>query len=258
MPPLFILRLHGDRVLSVSTPANATLAPRSSSAARELALLAATAPEDACIAWFDERLEPFLSDPAGWPDLLRNPLELLHLSCFQRCDRMVGSLGLVDFYSCFLLPGPTDRRYATWLVSPMAGIAKASLFRAGGFDGTRRSWTLALFDFGYRAMRHGLLPYSEPKLLRESIWPSVQEELERPLSPGQVAMLIRRMLGRKWVLFWLAAEAIYHQRFRGRAATHALLARPPPKADLAAFRRLHDATGHQSTPTPSFSEPGTK
>jgi hypothetical protein len=174
------------------------------SAARELNRLARAHP-DAWIAWYDRRLEPWLSDPESWPGLARHDLEVLHLGCFQRTDLIAGSLGLVDFDSPWLLPGPRDRRFATWLISPAAGIAKAAAVRAVAPD---RTGSLAgfLFELGVRGVRHGLSPVSEPALLQGP----VSEELwdRTPLSDDDLARLIRLGYGRKWLGFWLLARRL--------------------------------------------------
>ncbi|MFP5284199.1 MAG: hypothetical protein ACLGI9_00510, partial [Thermoanaerobaculia bacterium] len=151
----------------VRLPLDGRLSP-----ARELNRLARAHP-DAWIAWYDRRLEPWLSDPESWPGLARHDLEVLHLGCFQRTDLVAGSLGLVDFDSPWLLPGPRDRRFATWLISPAAGLARAAAIRAVSPD---RTGSLAgfLFELGLRGIRHGLSPVSEPALLEspvpEELW----------------------------------------------------------------------------------------
>lgn len=174
------------------------------SAARELSRLARAHP-DAWIAWYDRRLEPWLSDPTSWPGLARHGLEVLHVGCFQRTDLLAGSLGLVDFDSPWLLPGPRDRRFATWLISPAAGIAQAAAIRALAPD---RTGSLAgfLFDLGLRGVRSGLSPVSEPALLAGSVPEEVWDRT--PLSDDDLARLIRRGYGRKWLGFWLLARRL--------------------------------------------------
>ncbi len=236
-----LLRVRGDRALTVSIQQGNSrqdvpaVFPRAAAEFGRLLELR----DIAHIAWLDERIEPYVQSPAAWSGLLTQPLEVLHLSCFQRCDRMVGSLGLVDFSSCFLLPGPTDRRFVTWLLSPMAGMGRADLFRACGFAGTFRSFGLALFDAGYRGIQWGMCPYSEPALWSAPAPAECLAPLQVPLAPGETAVLIRRMLGRKWVLFWLLGRLLFDRRLSLVAAARGLLARGAPGVDADAIQRLH-------------------
>lgn len=219
------LRLDGDR---------AERAP----AAEELARLARSHP-DAWIAWYDRRLEPWLSDPASWPGLARHDLEVLHLGCFQRTDLLAGSLGFVDFDSPWLLPGPWDRRFATWLISPAAGMARAAALRAVTPD-TSGSLAAFLFDFGIRGVRHGLSPCSEPALLAGDV---PGELWDRPPFPeDDLARLIRRGYGRRWLGFWLLARRISERKLSPAtvgAALRAWTAEEPSPVDEAALAGLH-------------------
>lgn len=162
------------------------------------------AQSEGCVAWYDPRLEPWLRDPATWPELMRHPLEVLHLGCFQRTDLAVRDLGRIDFDSPFLLPGPTDRRYPTWLVAPAGGIASAALVRALGLD-PRLGLAAALLDLGRRAQREGLFLYSEPALLARPAPEDVRFELDR----RELAALIARGYGRQWLGFWALAGALF-------------------------------------------------
>lgn len=198
------------------------IVPETQSATGEIIRLAGKFPE-AYIAWFDERIEPFLSDIREWPGLVRHPLEILHLSCFQRCDLMVESLGLVDFDSPFLLPGPTDRRYPTWLISPIGGVGLASALWAVGLDARFKDFAAALFDLGYRGMQQGLCPYSEPGLLRREVPADILSGLREPLSDTGLALLIRRCFGRKWVLFWTVGRGLFRQSWPWKEALRASL-----------------------------------
>ncbi|HWM90791.1 MAG TPA: glycosyltransferase [Thermoanaerobaculia bacterium] len=208
------------------------------SPARELNRLARAHP-DAWIAWYDRRLEPWLSDPASWPGLARHDLEVLHLGCFQRTDLVAGSLGLVDFDSPWLLPGPRDRRFATWLISPAAGIARAAAIRAVAPD---RTGSLAgfLFELGLRGIRHGLSPVSEPALLAGSVPEEVWDRM--PLSDDDLARLIRRGYGRKWLGFWLLARRLSEGKLSPAtvgAALRAWMAKEPGRE--AVLAALHPA-----------------
>lgn len=242
MAPLFTLTLHGDRVTAVATPDVASTPCTGTPAVSELARLCREARPGQWLAWYDERLEPYLSAPASWPERVQQPLELLHLGCCQRTDLMAGSLGLVDFSSPYLLPGPTDRRFTTWLVAPAAGIVRADLLHACGFDGRLRSLPLALWDAAYRGMAWGLCPYSEPRLLATQPPAGLWRELRRDLSHAETAVLIRRMLGRKWVLFWLLARVLFDKRLHPCAGLRGLLARKPPAIERETFARLHQET----------------
>jgi hypothetical protein len=210
------------------------------SPARELARLAWAHP-DAWIAWYDRRLEPWLFDPETWPGLARHELEVLHLGCFQRTDLLAASLGLVDFDSPWLLRGPRDRRFATWLISPAAGVARAAALRAVGPDRTG-SLAAFLFELGARGVRHGLSPVSEPALLRA---PVPEEAWDRaPLSDDDLARLIRRAYGGRWLGFWLLARLASERHLSPAtvgAALRAWMAKEPRRVDEPALARLHPA-----------------
>jgi hypothetical protein len=215
------LRLEGDR-----------------GAAREIVRLAEAHP-GAWIAWYDQRLEPWLSDPASWPALARHGLEVLHLGCFQRTDLVAGSLGFVDFDSPWLLPGPTDRRFDTWLISPAAGLVRAAAVRALAPDARWKSLAGFLFDLGGRGIRHGLFPCSEPALLRGPVPEEVWAALRTPLSASDLALLIRRGHGRRWLGFWLLARLIFHRRLPVAAALRGWLAAEPGRTDEETLAGLH-------------------
>ena len=195
----------------------------------------------AYLAWHDVRLAPFLSDVCAWHGLLRHPLELLHLSCFQRCDLMVNSVGFVDHDSPFLLAGPTDRRYPTWLISPMCGIGHAATFKAGAFDPSLGSFSLAILAFGLRAIQFGLCPYSEPGLLARPVPSQLIGEFSNPLPAREIAKLIKVGYGRRWVLFWLACNLLFKRSLPLLSLPKALAASSPQTmlGNTAEQMRLH-------------------
>ena len=204
-------------------------------AAQELFRLA---PGEGHVAWYDRRLEPYLCDPATWPELVRHPLEVLHLGCLQRTDLAVSDLGRVDFDSPFLLPGPEDRRYPTWLVAPAGGITSAALFRALGFE-PRPGFAASLFDFGRQAQREGLWLYSDPALLARPVPEDIAKALRFELSRRELAVLIARGYGRRWVGFWALAGALFDRSLSVIAAITGW--RAPVSAALRseALARLH-------------------
>jgi len=212
---LIVLCLRQDRVVKVSRHHEGevvSIAPEYLDAAREFVRLC-NAYDDAHISWYDERLENFITDVTTWPNLIKHPLEVLHLSCFQRCDLMVGAIGLIDFDSPFLLPGPTDRRYATWLISSSAGIGLSRVFRAIGLDCSLKKFSVAMFDLGFRAARTGVCPYSEPHLLATAVPMEILDEIHEPLSAAESATLISRTYGKKWLLFWLLGNLLFERSF---------------------------------------------
>lgn len=168
---------------------------------------------NAYVAWFDVAIADFIRDIQTWPTLLQHPLEILHLSCFQRCDLMVNELGFVDFDSPFLIPGPTDRRFPTWLISPMCGVTHARVFEKMGLDANAPSLAAALFGFGRRTLQYGVCCYSEPRLLKSEIPVPVLDKLRQCLTSVELLYVITVGYGRKWIWFWVAAIAICRHRF---------------------------------------------
>jgi len=228
-PPLVWRHAGGLRqLLPAATP----------SPASEIMRLAEGFPES-YIAWIDERLEPFVIDIEQWPDLIEQPLEVLHLSSIQVCHQMVESLGFVDFESPFLLPAPTDRRYPTWLISSGAGIGLASALRAAGLEPRFRSFAATLFDFGHRGLGSGLCPYSEPRLLRQPVPEDILHDLSVPLTDYDVALLIRLCYGRKWTLFWTFACGFFRQSWPWKAALSTLFHKSAVLGDAQLMESLH-------------------
>jgi hypothetical protein len=207
--------------------------------------LASLAREEGHVAWYDRRLEPYLRDPTTWPDLLQQPLEVSHLGCLQRTDRAVTELGWVDFDSPFLVPGPEDRRYPTWLVAPAGGIAPAAVIRAAGLEPRLGSFAAALLDFGLRAHREGLFLSSDPGLLSGPVPLAVKEGLRFRLRRTELAALIVRGYGRRWLGFWAVAGALF-----GRSLPLAALAglRTPAPAPVhrEAIDKLHPTVDPRS------------
>jgi len=238
---LIVLCLREDKVVNVWRHHNGevvSIAPEYVDATREFMRLC-NAYEDAHISWYDERLENFITDVTTWPDLTRQPLEVLHISCFQRCDLMVGSLGLIDFDSPFLLPGPTDRRYATWLISPTAGIGLSKVFRAIGLDCSLKKFSVAMFDLGFRGARMGMCPYSEPDLLATQVPRGILDEIRKTLSATESATLIRRTYGKKWLLFWLLGNVLFENSFPLLATFRGIATKRAQPVDVPLLSSLH-------------------
>jgi len=215
--------------------------------------LARLAQGEGHLAWYDPRLEPWLRDPATWPELLRHSLEILHLGCLQRTDLAVRDLGRVDFDSPFLLPGPADRRYPTWLVAPAGGVASAALVRALGLD-PRLGLAAALLDLGRQAQREGLFLYSEPALLSGPAPEEIRFELDR----RELSVLIARGYGRQWLGFQALAAALFDRSLPSLAGWRAPAR---PAVDREALARLHPAVdlpaaGEVDAVIPTLGRPG--
>ena len=209
------------------------------------------------VAWYDRHLEPWLRDPATWPELLRHSLEVLHLGCLQRTDLAVRELGRVDFDSPFLLPGPADRRYPTWLVAPAGGIAPAALVRALGLD-PRLGLAAALLDLGRQAQREGLFLYSEPALLARPVPEAVRASLRFELDRREIALLIGRGYGRQWLGFQALAAALFDRALPSPVGWRASAR---PAVDREALARLHPsvdlpAAGEVDAVIPTLGRPG--
>lgn len=235
---LDLLRLSGERALGVLRLRGGrrdAVAPPDDDARRALAELLARG-NATHVAWCDEQLAPRLTNPARWPALLVHPLEVLHLSALLGSARTVGTFGLVDFDSPYLLAGPTDRRHATWLLSAEAGIGHRQALVAAGFDRRLPSFRSALLDLGYRGLRAGLCPYSEPRLGRGE---EPETKQVPPLRGHEVAALVRRTLGRKWLLFWTLGSLLFARHLPLAAALRGAGAPSAPSVDeeiLAALR----------------------
>jgi hypothetical protein len=199
-------------------------APADRRPAAEMARLAAQYP-DADLAWYDVTLEPLLRDVVTWPDLRRHLLEVLHGGALGGADLAAPSLARVDFDSWYVLPPRPDRRDPTWLVSDCAGLVHARVVGAVGLDKRFKTWAAALLDFGHRGLQHGVCPYSEPDLLARDVPDTVAAALRRPIPDRDIAVLVRRLYGRRWVAFWLIGSLLYRRSFHLPAAARGWLAR---------------------------------
>ncbi len=241
---MIVLRTEGDRAERVFLDGVET-APVYSSAPREMTRLVEAHP-DSWLAWHDRRLE--ISDPASWPGLVRHPLEVLHAG-----GERAGSLGLVDFDSPWILPGPVDRPFDTWLISPAAGIGRAAAFRALAPDPSWSSFAGFLFDLGLRGVRHGLFPRSHPGLFQG-------EGRGGGLPESDLTRLIRRGYGRRWVGFWLLARLLFDRKLPLDAAVRGWLSEEPGTVDESALAALHPpllhADGTVDALIPTLGRPG--
>lgn len=249
---IVVLRTEEDRAERVFADGSGT-APVYAQAAREMIRLAEAHP-DSWLAWHDRRLET--TDPASWPGLVRHRLEVLHAGGAQ-----AGSLGLVDFESPWILPGPADRPFDTWLISPAAGIASAAAIRALAPDASWQSFAGFLFDLGLLGVRHGLFPRSHPGLLQGSLSRKAEEGRGGGLLPDtDLARLIRRGFGRRWVGFWLLASLLFDRRLPLDAAVRGWLSEEPGAVDRAALAALHpplaEAGGTVDALIPTLGRPG--
>ena len=223
---LVLLRLNGEQAKGVrrfQAGQWTELTVESESAIREFRRLIDQFP-DSLIAWCDEFLEPYLAPPEKWPGLLNHNLEILHAGGLQQCQASADSIGLVDWHSPFILPPPKQVRYPTWMASPWAGIGHASLFRHVGFDPAIPTFTSALWDSVARAMKCGACPYSEPRLIASEPPAALVQAHKSPLSNREIVLLVRRIYGAKWVLFWLAGSILSCRSVPLLSALKALLA----------------------------------
>ncbi|RMH19058.1 MAG: glycosyltransferase family 2 protein [Acidobacteria bacterium] len=239
-----VVRLEGGRVVGVSRVADGRETPVEVGGGGACEVLARLAAErrEARIAWLERELEPRLLPVARWPALLRHDLDLLHLGLAPAEERAVASLGLVDFDSPFVLPRPAGRPYASWLISPRGGIASAAALRAAGVDRRLASLPLALLDLGRRGAERGLCPRVEPRLWRDREADG-GEEAGQGVRGHQLAALIRRGYGRKWLAFWLLGRLLHERRPPLVAALRGALAPAPPPVDEAALAALAPPPG---------------
>ncbi len=209
--------------------------------ARELMRLAGST--DGWVAWFDERLEPFLSDVTTWPTLATHPLEVLHAGAVDRPGSAIDSLAFVEFASLYFFAPPGVRRSATWFVSAAAGVARAPVLRAVSVSPVYRSPAAALIDFGGRAVRSGVCAYAEPGLLTRDVPPGIAAQLRVSLTASDVALLVRRLHDRRWLGFWLLAKLLFDRSLPALAALRAAGAEPAPATDAAPIDRLGPSLG---------------
>jgi len=151
---------------------------------------------------------------------------------------MVGTLGFVNFDSPFLLAGPTDRRYPTWLISAVGGIGRSSVFRAVGLDPCLKNFSLALMDFGFRGAQLGICPYSEPELLAVQIPEDVLSQIQERFTTAEMATLICRNYGKKWLPFWLIGNLLFDHSFPLLGTLKGSMAKRGPSVDTLLLEEL--------------------
>lgn len=211
---LIIMKLDENAVLRVEHRHGArveALPVQHSAAQTEFKRLLRAFP-GACICWYDTALEAYLTETSEWPALLKHPLEVLHTGCFQRTDIVFQDLGFIEHDSPFFLKGPTDRRYATTLISPMCGIGRTDAFQAMGFSDAYATFAEAIVAFGIKSAPQGLFPYSDPRLIAQPLPASVQESVQRPLPANNIARLIARAYGRKWLAVWFLSNLAFRRK----------------------------------------------
>jgi glycosyltransferase involved in cell wall biosynthesis len=118
-------------------------------------------------------------------------------------------------------------------------MARAAALRAVAPDDCG-SLAAFLFELGVRGVPHGLSPCSEPALLAGA----VPEELwdRTPLQEDDLARLIRRAYGRRWVGFWLLARLASERELSPAtvgAGLRAWMTKEPGRVDEKALATLH-------------------
>jgi hypothetical protein len=224
----------------------------------ELRRLVAGHPE-AVVGWFEAAVESWLAPFATWPALLRHDLELLHLGAIQGSDRAAPSLGRVEFETSDLLGAPADRRFPSWLVSPLAGCCRGRLLRAAGLDRSSGPFVVALSALARRGLPSGLCPYSEPALLARPVPAAIAAEWRLRLGDGDAARLVREAHGGRWLLFWGLGRLVFDRRLPLTALLLALLRRrgavvTPPLAELHPAAR-EPAPGEVAVVVPTLGRP---
>lgn len=194
--------VDGERAVAVQEPAGDRVAPRYSDAARELVARANDHPE-ARVAWIDRRFPA--ADLGSWAARLRHRLEVRHLGSGETDDPARASFGYVDFDSPYLVPPPAGYPVASPLISPLAGIADAVVVRT--LLDPALGFTAALLELGLRGLRHGVVPIAEASLVDASLVDAGVPPLP-PLPWRDAAILVRRVWGRRWLLFWAAAGVL--------------------------------------------------
>lgn len=167
------------------------------------------------LAWQDISIEPYCIDTKKWPELIKHSLEILHLSCLQHCDETISDYGFVDFESPFILPGPIDKRFSSWLLSPMCGIGDVRIFKAIGFNAKLKSFPLALFDFGRRSLDWGVCTYSDPRILNHNrpLKNIIQNlKLNKNYDPSLSSDLISISYKKRWLFFWFIAMCLFKKK----------------------------------------------
>lgn len=257
---LWVLQIEGNRAVALwqteraqsgwkhgnTARADTEMPLPNANAAVALGALVAANPNDD-VAWLDVGFEAEATQPATWPALRRHPLELLHLGDVDPESPAIASLGWVECEAPYLLPTRCDRPRATCLVSPRAGMVRASVLQALGFE-PKLGLDAALIDVALRGMAHGVFPLAEPRMRNRASSPAKEATLTAQGPPAAVssglgaadaAGLLRRFLDRRWVGVWLLANLCFRRRLPLLAALRGLTtpaARPTDHSSLATLR----------------------
>jgi glycosyltransferase involved in cell wall biosynthesis len=237
---LVVLTIDGDRLVRAErlpAPDGDRLDGLAPDATGALADAARRHPHDD-IAWCDVALRGAAAPVAEWPGRLRHVRELRHAGFLHRDDPAWRSIGAVEFASPLVLPAPAERAFATWLISPLAGVAAAELLAAVGPTGPGLPFTTAVLVMGHRALGAGAMLWSDPGLVTDPATATAPA-----VAWADVALAVRHVAGVKFLPSWLVAGGDGARALRATAAALRPGAVPPPAGEPPDLPPANGATG---------------
>lgn len=173
-----------------------------------VALLEAAAKmPDANLVWCDERLSDFLALDAI-PGLMHHNSQMFSYNVANR-NYLTPVIGFCEEASPFI-PIKYDVKYPTWQMSAQVGLVHASVVNAFSkylFAGDNLDYFLN--SFAKRAMRSGLLCYSEPALIKSGA-PKIES---RQANIFEIFKFIRQHYRMRWTSLLLLDMVLFKHGF---------------------------------------------
>lgn len=195
---------------------------------------------DDYVLWCHAGLKSFMRPFAEWSRFLNHPLEILHWGGHLQHNLPLATLGSVDFDSPFLIPTATDIRYATWLISSLAGIGKAAVFSACGFNTFLPTFHMSLLSIGKMSLQTGVCCYAEPRLSMTAENANLQMLGKVQPQWREIAALIVAAYGKKWLAFWFAGRLCFDRRVPLPAFFQSWRQSPSLAADRQQIAKIHE------------------
>lgn len=156
------------------------------------------------IGWLHEDLKNSV-DLSMWKSYIHHPLEMVSFEPSSK-HYMSEEVEYIDMFSPYVNRSAMENtRYATWMMSSSAGLTYGKLLKEFEPFSNIKNFALFLVIAARKGMDKGLLPYSEPGLLKTetSIFKS---EL---MDGKDFFSFIKTVHGEKWALYYLLLKNVY-------------------------------------------------
>jgi len=160
---------------------------------------------DKLVGWLHNDLIKF-ANPIEWPKLINNQKEILSFTPPGK-HYLTSDLEFTEFFSPYFINKKNfNVKYATWLISSLAGIAYAKIFSFFESENPTKEFDAYLNDFSKIFHKKGLFFYHEPKLI-DNTPPS---QLKHPIIKRKSFFsFLKTHYGRKFIFHYLGITAFH-------------------------------------------------